>query len=89
MGSKIKIVVLHRGWVAVGIYERDGVDVTVTGRVVRRWGTSRGLAELASKGPLEDTRLEDIGVMRHHVLSEITVFDCNDERWREALEMAS
>ncbi len=73
----------------VGLYEREGVDITVTGRVVRRWGTSRGLMELANKGPLEATVLEDLGVMRHHLLSEITVFDCNDDKWRDALEVAS
>jgi len=39
-GSKVKIVVLQRGWVVVGETSQDGNTVQVDkGAVVRRWGT--------------------------------------------------
>lgn len=71
-----RIYVMDRGWVLVGI-PRDGKDkvfVTLDNcHVVRRWGTTKGLGELAMKGPTKDTIMDregdDIEVNRlmvHH-----------------------
>jgi len=59
---EVRIVILQRGWVMVGRYERDGFYGRLhQGAVIRNWGTSgdhRGLGYLASHGPTEETHLE-------------------------------
>lgn len=82
----IRIVVLPHGHIWVGHYERDGLQVKVRGRVVRRWGTNRGLAQIANEGPTEKTVLEDMAVSRHHVLAEINTIDCNSDVWVKYLK---
>ena len=38
----IKIVILQRGWVMVGKFERDGSDCKLhNASVIRNWGTNR------------------------------------------------
>lgn len=72
-----KIVVLQRGWVAVGKYYRDGTDCRLEdAKIIRRWGTTKGLGELALEGPLSDTKLEESGVIRFHLGAEICRMDC-------------
>jgi hypothetical protein len=54
-----RIVVLQRGWVVVGEYAEDEKTITVkNGSVIRRWGTTKGLGELAIKGALPNTILD-------------------------------
>ena len=49
----VRIVVLQRGWVVVGHARRFGPRVVVSKcAVVRRWGTTTGLGQLASGGPI-------------------------------------
>ena len=46
----IKIVILQRGWVMLGRFERNGNDCKLhNSYVVRRWGTTKGLGELAER----------------------------------------
>lgn len=57
--SPIKIVVLQRGWVMIGRFERNGSDCKLTNAsVIRCWGTTKGLGELAKSGPLTNTKLD-------------------------------
>lgn len=61
----MKIVVLDRGWVMVGQLEKDGDEyLLLNGHVIRRWGTTEGLGELAMKGPLPETKLEKIPLVK-------------------------
>ncbi|MCA3269205.1 MAG: hypothetical protein INF44_02525 [Thalassospira sp.] len=54
-----RIVVLQRGWIVVGEYAEDEKTITVkNGSVIRRWGTTKGLGELAIKGALPNTILD-------------------------------
>ena len=54
----VKIVILQRGWCFVGYLERNGDDCKLTkANVIRRWGTTKGLGELALNGPLSNTCL--------------------------------
>lgn len=49
----VRVVVLQRGWVVVGHARRFGPRVVVSKcAVVRRWGTTLGLGQLASGGPI-------------------------------------
>src|ERR1035437_6428140 len=57
--SKKQIVVLNRGWVVIGNYFEKGDECTLTeASVIRKWGTTQGLGELAEKGKLADTVLD-------------------------------
>lgn len=78
----IRIVVLQRGWVAVGEYHVDDTEVTITNaHIVRIWGTTRGLGEIAANGPTPSTVLDHAGVIRAHILGVLFTIDCNAEKW--------
>lgn len=57
-----QIVIADRGWVWVGKVTVSGETLVIEeARNVRRWGTTRGLGELAENGPTESTRLDPVG----------------------------
>lgn len=77
-----KIVVLHRGWVVVGDFKKEGNEIVVeNASVVRRWGTTKGLGQLANEGPLENTVLDPTPPVRAHELAVVMSIDCNAEKW--------
>ena len=62
-----KIVVIDAGWVICGdvTAAKDecglpGLAIT-NGSVIRRWGTQRGLGQLAIQGKQEETQLDPVG----------------------------
>lgn len=85
------IVILDRGHVLVG-------DVTVKGlsggcggwietrnaSVVRIWGTTRGLGQIAREGPTTETVLDPIGVIRSPINALIGVVDCDETKWPQS-----
>lgn len=81
--SEHRIVVLQRGWVIAGEYKEEGEEIVVTsGSVVRHWGTTKGLPELAEKGPLKDTKLDaSVGEIRAHKLSVVMTIKTEHTRW--------
>lgn len=83
----IKIVTLQRGWVMVGIFERDGTDCKLhNANVIRRWGTSKGLGELAQKGPLVDTILDPCnGLVEFDYLTVVATISVYEDAWKSAL----
>lgn len=77
-----KIVVLQRGWVVVGDYAKDAHEVVVTNAsVIRRWGTTKGLGEIAENGPTSNTVLDKCGTVRAHELAVVMIIDCNQAKW--------
>ena len=77
----LKIVVLDRGWIVVGLVSYDG-DWTVIrdASVIRNWGTSRGLGEIAANGPTEKTILDKCPSVRtRNVILEM---NCEEEKWK-------
>lgn len=77
-----QIVIAQRGWVFVGNVERSGDDVTITGaQCIRRWGTTRGLGELAKAGPQQHTILDDMGTVRLHALAVVATLDVEAATW--------
>ncbi len=77
-----QIVIAQRGWVFVGDVERSGDDVTITNaQCIRRWGTTRGLGQLAIGGPTNETVLDDTGTVRLHALAVVATLDCEGSRW--------
>ena len=84
----IRIVVLQRGWVLIGRYYRKENTTTATlldASVIRRWGTSEGLPELALKGRLSGTVLDKCGKnpVRFDVLTEVFNMEVDESKWKE------
>jgi hypothetical protein len=77
-----QIVIAQRGWVFVGDVERSGDDVTINNaQCIRRWGTTKGLGELAKNGPQRNTVLDEMGTVRLHTLAVVAAVDCEAEQW--------
>ena len=71
-----------RGFVYVGHCEVDSDWCVITGaKNIRRWGTTRGLGELAQDGPQKDTILDVVGVVRVPMRAVISVIDCEASKW--------
>lgn len=80
--SEVVIAVLQRGNVVVGRITRDGDEITLTdAHVVRYWGTTNGLGEIALDGPTSKTKLDKAGTVRFHALTVVMLIDCTAERW--------
>ena len=82
----VRIVVLHRGHVVVGYYSQDGGEVIVRRpSVVRIWGATRGLGEIAAGGPTSKTILDPCGEVRVHRLAVIMSIKCEASKWTAKL----
>jgi hypothetical protein len=86
-GSKVKIVVLQRGWVCVGEYSQTATKGTLeNASVIRLWGTSKGLGELALNGPTSSTKLDKTGTVRFELLTTVLIIDVKDDaKWMSSL----
>lgn len=79
--SEVRIVILQRGWVMVGRWGRDGDTCHLSdARVIRKWGTSRGLGELVD-GPLASTVLDPAGYVEFHVLGVVATLAASESGW--------
>jgi len=76
------LVVADRGHVWVG-HAKDAGDYTMIegARIVRRWGTSNGLNELAKKGPLESTKLDAPAGVKVARRAVIAIIPCEVAAW--------
>lgn len=82
-----KIVVLQRGWVVVGKMERDGNQCKLhQAAVIRNWGTTKGLGEIALEGPKKDTKLDPCnGVVEFDYLTVVLTISINEAKWKNSL----
>ena len=85
--SDIKIVVLQRGWIVVGRFERNGSDCKMSNAsVIRIWGTTNGLGEIAKKGPTGSTKLDKCyGIVQFDYLTVVATIDCEAKEWETEL----
>jgi len=85
--GELKIVVLQRGWVIVGKFERNGSDCKVhNASVIRNWGTTKGLGELALFGPTVSTKLDPCnGLVEFDYLTVVMSISVNEEIWLKKL----
>lgn len=83
----IKIVILQRGWIMVGRFERSGNECKLhNASVIRNWGTSKGLGEIASGGPTGSTKLDKcFGVVEFDYLTVCATIACEDKKWKSVL----
>lgn len=84
--SGIKIAILQRGWVMVGYFSREGNDCTLTdASVIRVWGTTKGLGEIALGGPTSSTKLDKAGTVQFDYLTTVAILSCEESKWVNAL----
>lgn len=82
--SPIKIVVLQRGWVLIGAFERYENNCKLhNASVIRVWGTTNGLGELAKDGPTSSTKLDKCyGVVEFDYLTMVLSISVDDSKWK-------
>jgi hypothetical protein len=82
----IKIVILQRGWIMVGRFEREGNDCKLhNASVIRSWGTTKGLGELAL-GITISTKLDKCnGLVQFDYLTVVAMVDCKEDKWADVL----
>ena len=79
------LVVADRGHVWVGRTKTDASRAYIEhGRIVRIWGTTRGLNELAASGPLSGTKIDaeapsEVRVERRAI---IAIIPCAEGAWK-------
>lgn len=78
----INIVILQRGWVVIGdLYKNQSYFLLKNGYVIRRWGTTAGLGQLALEGKKEETILDKISNTKFHEITTIGIIECTHESW--------
>jgi len=77
-----QIVIAQRGWVFVGDVSQEGEQVTINNaKCIRRWGTTKGLGEIAKNGPTSSTVLDDMGTVRLHSLAVVASIEVEAGKW--------
>jgi hypothetical protein len=83
----IRILIGMNGWVFAGVYLRSSTYVTLThGFVVRKWGTTMGLGQLAKDGPTKDTVLEPTPDVEVHEQAVVATIKCDVKKWKKLCE---
>jgi len=78
----VRIVILQRGFVMVGYYSKDGSDCCLeSANIIRVWGTTRGLGEIALDGPTSKTVLDKCPTVHFHELTVIATINCVEAKW--------
>lgn len=77
-----QIVILDRGFVLVGDARVEGDWViTENASIIRRWGATKGLGEIAMNGPTAKTQLDPIGTVRSPLRALIGLVTCEAAKW--------
>jgi hypothetical protein len=78
----VAIVILDRGFVYIGqVTIEDDWCVIEKAKNIRYWGTTKGLGELAN-GPLKETKLDNVGIVRAPLRAVISVIEANESAWK-------
>jgi hypothetical protein len=97
--TALRIFVITSGWVFIGRVEvgadgshvlNSGGEVTILGPAcIRRWGTTRGLGQIAKNGPTQDTLLDpcpNLFVPRQQIILSI---QCDEDSWKKKIPVAA
>jgi hypothetical protein len=80
------IVILQRGWVMVGRLNKNGYNCELSNAsVIRLWGTSKGLGEIALNGPTSNTKLDPCGLVKFHLMTTVATIHCEESKWQGRL----
>lgn len=82
----IKIVVLQRGWVYIGKFERNGNDCKLhNASCIRTWGTTKGLCELVT-GATSSTKLDKCqGIVEFDWLTVVHTITVDKNAWSKLI----
>lgn len=82
--GNMKIVILQRGWVMIGKLERNGSECKLhDASVIRIWGTTKGLGEIAMNGPTSKTVLDKCGgLVEFDYLTVIAAISVDESKWK-------
>lgn len=84
--SNIKIAILQRGWVMIGRYSEEGDNCALENAyVIRSWGTTKGVGELALNGKQTGTKLDKAGSVTFHKLTVVALINCVEDKWTSEL----
>lgn len=86
----LTIFVLDKGFVQVGIPSQDPNDfdklILTKTAIIRVWGTTDGLGQLAMEGPQQSTILDKepdgVTISKSYTIKTIP---CNEENWNDYL----
>jgi len=83
----IRIVILQRGWSMIGYFTKDEEKncTLECAHVIRKWGTTSGLGQLADQGKQENTVLDKAGTVNFDYLTVVATIKCNGELWKNVL----
>lgn len=78
----IKIVILQRGWIYIGRFERNNNDCKLhNAYCIRQWGTTNGLQELVN-GKTSTTKLDKCeGIVEFDWLTVVHTITVNKTKW--------
>lgn len=77
------ILILQRGWVVVGQLYKLGPYFTLeNASVIRSWGTTKGIGEIAENGPTDKTVLDKCNTVKAHELTLVAMIECNQKKWK-------
>lgn len=80
------IVILQRGWVFVGqLHQRGSHCELVNAACIRKWGTTKGLGQIALDGPTSETILDKCPPMHFHELTAVGIMECAEEKWTNVI----
>lgn len=83
------ILILQRGWVVIGEGGQEAGEWRLSdAAVIRRWGTTTGVGQLALDGPQSETVADPCGSIRAHELTVVLAIDVQPEAaaaWRRRL----
>lgn len=84
--GSVRIVILQRGWVVVGYFTQTGAVCQLDrAAIIRVWGTTKGLGEIAKDGPTSKTILDFCPTITFHELTAIAMMNCVEEKWATKL----
>lgn len=76
------LVVIQSGWIFVGALTKcEGMYTLTDASCVRKWGTTKGLGELALAGPTPSTILEPCGVMQAPAHAVHFIIPVEPKKW--------
>ena len=80
----IKIFVLDKGFIYVGILEEDDGDKLIikNAHAIIKWGTTKHLAELVN-GPLDNTKIGDSCSIYVKWSSVVHIIEVNQNAWEK------
>lgn len=81
----LQIVAIDNGFVFVGEVVVSGSWVEMySASSVRRYGTTKGLPQLASEGPQRETQLDEVsGLLKFPLARLVFIMECNRESWQK------